>query len=257
MSIFSDNIKLSQLGNTYLFFAGQTGFIIKSKSGQLFGYDLCLSDCVERLEGHVGFKRLLPIPFFPNELTFDCLVSTHPHYDHFDVDSMPWFISNNHTKLFASIDCEKEVKRLGISNKRISYVKPNTFFNCSDFQLDFVDCDHGKGAPDAVGLVLTVDGKKIYFAGDTCFRKDIALSIASKYKIDVLIAPINGAFGNLNEEECAELTDIIKPCLTIPCHYGLFASHGGNVGLFYKIMTEKYPQNKFKLMAFEEKLILE
>ena len=156
MSSFSNNIKLSQLGQTYLFFAGQTGFIIKSKSGKLFGYDLCLSDCVERLEGHVGFKRLLPVPFFPNELTFDCLVATHPHYDHFDVDAMPWLISNNHTKLFASIDCEKEVKRLGISNKRISYVKPNTIFNCSDFQLDFVDCDHGKGAPDAVGLVHAI-----------------------------------------------------------------------------------------------------
>ena len=124
-------------------------------------------------------------------------------------------------------------------------------------QLDFVDCDHGKGAPDAVGLVLTVDDKRIYFAGDTCFRRDIAQSIASKYKIDVLIAPINGAFGNLNEEECAELANIIKPSITIPCHYGLFASHGGNVGLFYKIMTEKYPQIGFKLMAFEEKLVLE
>lgn len=257
MTTFSDNIKYSVLGKSYLFFASQAGFIVKSKSGQLLGIDLCLSDCVERLEGHTGFKRLLPQPFFPNELGFDCLIATHPHYDHFDVDSMPWFLSNKNTRLFASTDCEKEVNRLGISKNDITYVKPNDTHICGDFQLDFVDCDHGKGAPDAFGLVLCVDGKNIYFAGDTCFRKDIANNIASRFNVDILIAPINGAFGNLNEQECAELADIIKPKLTIPCHYGLFATHGGNPGLFCKIMTEYYPQNKFKLMAFEEKLILE
>lgn len=256
MSRFSDIVNSSQLGKTYLFFAGQAGFIVKSKKGQLLGYDLCLSDCVERLEGHIGFKRLLPIPFFPKELDFDCIVASHPHYDHFDIDAIPWLLSNNKTKLFASIECEKEVRSLRLANKNIVYVSPNTEFVASDFKLTFIDCDHGKGAPDAVGLILTVDDKTIYFAGDTCFREDIALSIAKQH-IDILIAPINGAFGNLNELECAKLADIIKPSLTIPCHYGLFASHGGNPGIFYKTMTEKYPNNPFKLMAFEEKLILE
>ena len=257
MSRFADNIKFATLGKTHLFFTGQAGFIVKSKDGSLLGFDLCLSDCVERLEGHVGFKRLFPAPFFPDELNFDCLIASHPHYDHFDVDAMPWLISNSQTKLFASADCEKEVRRLGISNTNIVYVKPDTKQSCGCFQLNFVDCDHGEGAPDAVGLVLAVDGFNIYFAGDTCLREDIARRIASKYRIDVLIAPINGAYGNLDEHKCAELTDIIQPKLTIPCHYGLFASHGGNIGLFYKIMTEQYPHNKFKLMAFEESLVLE
>jgi L-ascorbate 6-phosphate lactonase len=256
MSRFSDTVNSAPLEKTHLFFAGQAGFIIKSKNGQLFGYDLYLSDCVERLEGHTGFKRLLLAPFFPKEIFFNCLASSHSHYDHLDVDALPWLLSDPKTKLFASSECQKEIKRLNLETKNICYVSPNTNKVYGDFNLSFVDCDHGKSAQDAVGLVLTVDNKNIYFTGDTCLRKDIASEIA-KRRIDVLVAPINGACGNLNESECAELTNIIKPTLTIPCHYGMFASHGGDPGLFCKIMSEKFPDNPFKLMAFEEKLILE
>ena len=74
--------------------------------------------------------------------------------------------------------------------------------------------------------------------------------------IDVLIAPIKGAYGNLNEMECAELSDTLQANLTIPSHYGMFASHGGNPGLFYQIMKDNYPQRSFLLMAMGEKLTL-
>lgn len=77
-----------------------------------------------------------------------------------------------------------------------------------------------------------------------------------KGKLDILIAPINGAFGNMNEKECAEFADAIKPALTIPCHYGMFASHGGNPGLFYDIMMNQYPENKFIIMAQGERITL-
>jgi L-ascorbate 6-phosphate lactonase len=46
------------------------------------------------------------------------------------------------------------------------------------------------------------------------------------------------------------------PGMTIPCHYGMFASHGGNPGLFFDIMKEQYPKNKFLIMAMGEQLTL-
>ena len=72
-----------------LFAAGQAGYIIKSSSGQLLAIDLYLSNCVERLEGHKGFKRLLPQILDPSTLTFDYIICTHPHLDHFDIDAVP------------------------------------------------------------------------------------------------------------------------------------------------------------------------
>ena len=103
---------------------------------------------------------------------------------------------------------------------------------------------------------MSVDGKKVYEAGDTCLRLDRIDEYRAKGPLDVLIAPINGMYGNLNEEDCAKLADALKPKLTIPCHYGMFASHMGLPGRFHNIMTEQYPYNKFILMTPGEMTVI-
>ena len=126
---------------------------------------------------------------------------------------------------------------LGYYSSQIQYVKPFESYDAGDFHIDFVNCDHGTSAPGAVGLVVNVDGKKIYEAGDTCLRLDRISEIP--YRLDVLIAPINGAFGNMDEKDCVKLAEILTPVFTIPCHYGMFASHRGNIGKFCEIMAYK------------------
>lgn len=239
----------AERNRTHLFATGQAGFIIKSFSGQLLCIDLYLSECVERVEGNVGFKRLLPKILSPFDLFFDCIIATHPHYDHFDMDSIPQMMSNSRSRLFASLKCRDEVARLKMLDTNVCYVSPGNTFTCGDFKLKFINCDHGKGAPDAVGVIITVDGKNILCTGDTCLRLDRKDEYLSSGKLDVLIAPINGAYGNLNEKECALLADSLKPGLTIPSHYGMFSSHGGNPGEFYRIMKEKFPENNFLIMC--------
>lgn len=232
-------MKILGAKGTSIFAVGQAGFIIKSNSGQLLAIDLYLSECVERVEGNVGFKRLLPKVLSPFELEFDVVICTHPHCDHFDIDAVPEMLNNGRTKLFCSIDCEKLVKAYQIEyyKNQITYVRPSESYDTGDFHIDFVNCDHGSGAPDAVGVVVIVDGKTIYEAGDTCLRLDRTGEIPQP--LDMLIAPINGAYGNLNEEECSVLAEHLKPGITIPCHYGMFASHHGDVGKFYNVMTAK------------------
>ena len=60
--------------------------------------------------------------------------------------------------------------------------------------------------------------------------------------------PINGAFGNLNEREGAVAAGIIKPKLTIPCHYWNFAEHGGNPRLFVDEMKRIDDSSPYELM---------
>ena len=245
-------------GATHLFFLGQAGFVVKSGSGILLGIDLYLSNCVERVEGHIGYKRLIPSMLTPEELTFDYLIATHPHFDHFDMDAVPIMMSNGKTRLYASVNCEAEVKRLMMTNERITYVEAGDSTVMDDIKVQFVPCDHGTGAQDAVGVVIAVDGKTIYIAGDTCLRLDSAAELQKDFGagLDVLIAPINGAYGNLNEGECVALSRALHPCLTIPCHYGMFASHGGNPGAFMERMNQELPQQKYLLMAPGEQLTL-
>lgn len=236
---FATKVITAKLGKTHIFATGQAGFIIKSASGQLLAIDLYLSECVERLEGHKGFKRLLPQILNPADIDFDVVICTHPHLDHFDVDSVPGMLANGRTKLFCSVDCQKLVKSLLLDYyaEQITYVAPDDKFTIGDFNIQFVNCDHGKGAPDAVGVVIKVDGKTIYEAGDTCLRLDRINEIPKP--LDVLVAPINGVCGNLCENECASLAESLKAGITIPCHYGMFASHHGDIGLFYEIMNKK------------------
>ncbi len=58
MRKFSEIVLNAELGKTHLFSVGQAGFIIKTKSGKLIGYDLYLSDCVYSLEGKEGLQRI-------------------------------------------------------------------------------------------------------------------------------------------------------------------------------------------------------
>ena len=253
MNTFAKSVLNAELGKTYLFAVGQAGYIIKSKSGKLLGIDLYLSDCVERVEGHDGFKRILPKILSPQDLMFDVLIATHPHYDHFDMDSIPALMMNNVTKLFASVNCKKEVQKLSMDEKNVVYVKVGDSFSLEDFKLEFVRCDHGEGAPDAVGVIVSVDEKKLYFAGDTCLRLDWFNYFNDKGPFDVMVAPINGAFGNLNEEECVELAMNLKPKIVIPSHYGMFKAHGGNVNKFIETIGNEI---KYCIMEQGEKMII-
>ena len=239
MGDFANKILSSNNGKTYIYAAGQAGYIIKSASGQLLAIDLYLSNCLERTEGHKGFKRLLPEILNPKEIKFDVVICTHPHLDHFDIDTVPELIRNEKTLLFCSVDCRKHVDVLSLHyyDSQIIYVKPFDSYTIGDFEIEFTNCDHGTGAPDAVGVIVKVDGKIIYEAGDTCLRLDRVTELPQN--IDVMIAPINGAYGNLNEEDCVKLSEAVKPKITIPCHYGMCASHHGDIGKFYEIMKDK------------------
>ena len=257
---FASRVRLAETGKTHLFFVGQAGFLIKSKSGQLLGLDLYLSDCVERVEAHVGYKRLLPRIVEPAELEIDCLIATHFHRDHFDIDAMPGLMENSRTHLFAAKDCEEDIAELNIDTNRYTLVEPGDHDVCGDFTLDFINCDHGTGAPKAVGVIVEVDEKRFLFVGDTCLRLDHKDEYLQKGKIDIMIAPINGAYGNLDEDECVELAKELKPGITVPSHYGMFASHGGNPGKFYEGMkncSEVGFELDFELMGQGDSLTIE
>ena len=233
-----------------LTFAGQAGFILQTKAGYRVGIDLYLSDCCNRYE---GLKRLMPYIFQPTELDLDLLIATHAHYDHFDPDSITLIMNNNKTKLLCAYDCLAEAEKLNLEQSRIIYLKEEDVFENTDVKIKAIPCDHGDETPEAIGLLIEVDGKRIYVAGDTCFREDI-LNRSDLKNADVFIMPINGAFGNLNETEGAKAAGIISAKLTVPCHFWNFAEHFGNPYLFMQQMEENYPCLQYNLMRPGETL---
>lgn len=241
-----------QSGKTMLFWLGQAGFIIKSSTGKLIGIDLYLSECVEPIEGHVGYHRLMPQIVDPAELKIDFIIATHFHRDHFDIDAMPQLMANGHTHLLCAYDCQDDVERLAIDTDRTTFVKPGDTEEIDGIKFSFVNSDHGQGAPLAVGVIITVDGKRILEVGDTCLHLDWKEEYLKEGPVDIMIAPINGAYGNLNEQDNVTLTAALKPQLTVPCHFGMFASHGGHPGLWKELLEQQLPNQSYKLFTMGE-----
>lgn len=246
---FCDTLTTAPLGDTHLFSVGQAGFIIKSRKGQTLGVDLYLSDCVESVEGHDGYHRLMPQIVEPKDLNLDILIATHFHRDHFDIDAIPTLMANGHTRLFCAYDCFDDVESLRIDKNRVTFVKPGDYFQIGEYKIHFIHSDHGAGAPKEVGVLVTVDGKNVLEVGDTSLHLDWKDEYLQCGPLDVLIAPINGAYGNLNEMECAELAKCLNPKLTVPCHFGMFASHGGHPGIFIEQMRSQSRQYKIFTMG--------
>jgi L-ascorbate 6-phosphate lactonase len=237
---------------TTLTFAGQAGFMIESSSGYRIGVDLYLSNCCER---YFGFKRLMPYLYDPLELELDTVVATHAHYDHFDPDSVPLLLRNGKTRLVAARDVKIEADKLGLNPEQITYLSCGECYADEDVTIKALPCDHGELAPDALGLLITVDGKRIYITGDTSYREDY-FSNPELTGVDVLILPINGAFGNLDALAGARAAGIIGAGLTIPCHYWNFAEHGGDPAAFATAMKTDHADLAYLLMRPGESIDL-
>lgn len=253
---FAKRLIEAPLGVTHLFWVGQAGFIIKSSAGKLLGIDLYLSECVEQVEGHVGYHRLMPQILGYNELAFDVIIATHYHRDHFDIDAMHSLMANGKSQLYCAYDCQEDVERLLIDRSRTTFVKPDESYDYAGFHIDFIHSDHGSGAPKEVAAIITVDGKRFLEVGDTSLHLDWKDEYLKAGPLDVLIAPINGAYGNLNEQENVTLTKALHPRLTVPCHFGMFASHGGHPGLWKELVEQQLPSQKFKIFTMGEGIVI-
>lgn len=235
-------------GSLAIFYLGQAGFILKDSNGKLVAIDLYLSDCVERYD---GFKRLMPKLLRPDELVYDIVITTHAHYDHFDIDSVPIMMKNEKTMLLAAYDCKVECEKYQINPDRTVYLKVGENYSQDNISVTAVFCDHGVNTPDAIGLLIKMGGKKIYIAGDTSLHLDEGKKIAEE-KIDVMIVPINGAFGNLDEQDAVALCDVVCPRLVIPSHYWCFSEHGGNPALFVNYIRETLLNQNYLVMQMGE-----
>lgn len=233
-----------------LYWLGGAGFVIK-KGNTLIGIDIYLSDACRNERD--DFKRLIPPPLEPEDIRLDYLISTHEHGDHFDVGSITKFINREtETKLICPATVAKESKKLGIASSSVIELNRNESVNLGDIKIAGVFCDHGTQSPDAIGVIIKIGGRTIYFTSDTCYRSDLYKLVPLKDNIDVLLVPINGKFGNPDSKDASYITSWVKPRIVVPCHFWLFKEHGGDPGEFIACCEEIAPDSKIAVLAIGE-----
>jgi L-ascorbate 6-phosphate lactonase len=223
----------------------QAGFAFKGSKGQVVYVDPYLSDVVERI---IGFKRMTLSPIRSEEVRADVVICTHEHLDHMDIDSLLVIAKSAQTQFVGPIECVKKFAELGISPDSCHLLEENKTIEVAGARVTGVYADHGKLAPDALGVVIDFDDVRVYHTGDTAYRPEHFQSAIEMHP-DVLLPCINGAFGNMNAREAAQLTDLVAPQLVLPTHFWMFVEQNGNPKEFMELCAQLYPGTKAILLT--------
>jgi L-ascorbate metabolism protein UlaG (beta-lactamase superfamily) len=156
------------------------------------------------------------------EIKADYILVTHGHGDHFG-DTIEIAKNNNATVIGPNeiaVFCQN--KGVNAHNMHIG--------GCWDFPFGRVKltiAHHGFSAGESgldiggnpCGFILTMDGKKIYHAGDTALFMDMQL--IGEEGIDLAMLPIGDNF-TMGIDDAVRAVRYIKPKKVVPMHYNTF-----------------------------------
>lgn len=254
MTPLAQEIRSAQVaaGTLALWYLAQAGFCLKTSRGTTVFLDPYLSDCCHCL---FGFKRMTPAVIAAEELDADLLVSTHAHADHLDPDALDVAAKRPGTRFVGAADCEGAYLERGLEPDRFTILRPGQAITESDVTIRATYADHGALAPEAIGVVIEADGLRVYDVGDSAFRPEAILPTLAG-PVDVMIAPINGAFGNLDAREACQLAALVRPRLLIASHFWMFVEHGGDPARFLAEARGLPEGISAAVMAPGEKLVI-
>ena len=164
----------------------------------------------------------------------DYVLITHQHYDHFSPDDIRKVV-NASSILVAPESMIDDARELAPEVKEIVAVRPGVSKEISGLALEAVPAYntlkpfHPKRA-EWVGYIVTLDGKRIYIAGDTGLTKEAKL-----VKCDIALLPIGGTY-TMDTRRAAELANIIMPEYVIPTHYGNIVGKPSDAGAFASLV---------------------
>lgn len=164
-----------------------------------------------RIDGDVTIY-IDPWRLAPGSPPADLILVTHEHSDHFSPDDID-LIRTTRTEVVANATVAAKL------SGRIHVVKPGDRLTVQGVAIQVLPAynlnkkfhPREKGH---VGYVLTVDGQRIYHAGDTD-----AIPEMQDLRPDIALLPVSGTYV-MDAAEAVDAVKLLRPGLAIPMHYG-------------------------------------
>lgn len=169
-----------------------------------------------------GSQVLYTDPFkLAKEDRADIVLISHEHFDHLAMDDLQK-VTGADTTIVACTLCREGLK--GVKAKAIHYLEPGEKQTVGSVEIESMPAyninkfrEPGKvfhpKDNKGLGFVITLDGTRVYFAGDTDFTPEM-----KSVKCDIALLPVSGTYV-MTAEEAAQATEAINPKIAVPMHY--------------------------------------
>ncbi len=186
--------------------------------------------------GHAGFlvegetAKIVFDPFLtgnplakakPSDIKAEYMILTHGHGDHFG-DAVEIAKSNN-AMVIAPFELASYCESKGL---KVHPMHIGGAFNFPFGRVKLTIAHHGSALPDGTyagnpaGVLLTMDDKTFYHAGDTGLFYDMKL-IGEMNQIHVAALPIGDNF-TMGIDDALKATEFLQPEMVVPIHYKTF-----------------------------------
>ena len=194
---------------------------------------------------NIFFRRIQKPGVMPEDIKpCQVVLVSHKHIDHFDKYGRELAFKWG-AMVVAPPSLAKGLAKKGFNVKA---AEPGMRITVSGLEIDVLPAHHpAPGARDAVGYAFKMDGRKIYFAGDTILSGMVMDSLV-KVSPDIMLIPV-GAFKLLGKKvvmdtrDAVEMAKGIKPGMVIPMHYGLLRGTKAETGLLKELASNDIAVN--------------
>ena len=200
--------------------------------------------------GHSAFqithedKAVLIDPWVDRNNTYDWhnepitdILLTHAHGDH--LGNTVEIAKGKDITVTAVFELAKYLEeKEGVKTKSVGL---GSWINFSWGRAVFVPAFHSSSLPDgtyggvAAGIILDIDGVRIYHAGDTCLTGEMK-TIKELYAPQVALLPIGGNY-TMDVEHAAMATKWLGVRTVIPMHYGTFPEIEADLQRFAQLIS--------------------